>query len=80
MPSTSVYLPEEVAARLKKYSATIGTKTSTNNIIVEALTEYLDKHEGYYQWSEDFLQWGKGEEEIEGIEIERTEWREIDLL
>ncbi len=79
MPSTSVYLPEEVAVRLKKYSATIGTKTSTNNIIVAALTEYLDKHEGNYQWSEDFLKWAEGAEETEGIEIERSEWREIEL-
>ncbi|MGF1541273.1 MAG: hypothetical protein ACFCU5_12615 [Pleurocapsa sp.] len=79
MPSTSVYLPEEVAARLKKYSATIGAKSSTNNIIVAALTEYLDKHERSHQWSDDFLQWAEGKEEIEGIEIERSEWREIDL-
>ena len=79
MPSTSVYLPEEIAARLKKYSAAKGAKTSTNNIIVAALTEYLDKHEGNYHWSEDFLKWAEGEEETEKIEIERTEWREIDL-
>ena len=79
MPSTSVYLSDEIAARLKKHSATMGSKQSTNSIIVAALTEYLDKYEGAYEWSANFLKWGEGDEEAEGIEIERTDWREIEL-
>lgn len=79
MPSTSVYLPDEIAARLKRHSSVMGSQLSTNKIIVEALTEYLDKYEGSYQWSDRFLKWAEGEEEAEGIEIEPTEWREIEL-
>ncbi len=79
MPSTSVYLPDEIAARLKRHSAKIGSEQSTNKIIVDALTEYLDKCEGNYQWSDSFLQWAEGEEETEGIDLERTEWREVEL-
>ena len=79
MPSTSVYLPEEIAIRLKEYSQKLGAKQSTNNIIVAALTEYLNKHQGRYEWSKTFLSWGDGNEEPEGLEIERTDWRDIEL-
>lgn len=78
MSSTSVYLPDELAARLKNYSAKMGKKQSTNSIMVAALIEYLDKHESNTAWSDRFLQW-EGEEETEGIELERTVWREIEL-
>lgn len=76
MPSTSVYLPEEISCRLKKYSDRAGVK-STNSIIVAALSEYLDKHENIRSWSSEFLRWG-GEEE-KGLEIDRTSWREVEL-
>ncbi len=78
MPSTSVYLPEEMSTRLKKYSDKADVKQSTNSIIVAALSEYLDKYESIKQWSTEFLEWG-GEEETEGFEIDRTPWREIEL-
>ena len=77
MSSTSVYLPDEISLRLKKFSDTAGVK-STNSIIVAALSEYLDKHESIRHWSNEFLQWG-GEEEVEGLEIDRADWREIEL-
>lgn len=79
MPSTSVYLPDELAARLKNYSAKMGAEQSTNNIFVAALREYLDKYESNYQWSDRFLKWAEGDEETEGIELERASWREIEL-
>jgi predicted transcriptional regulator len=78
MPSTSVYLPEEMSARLKKYTDQADVQQSTNSIIVAALSEYLDKYENIKQWSTEFLEWG-GEEETEGLEIDRTPWREIKL-
>lgn len=80
MPSTSVYLPEEMSARLKKYSDKADVKQSTNSIIVAALSEYLDKYETIKQWSTEFLEWGgEEEEETEGFEIDRTPWREMEL-
>jgi predicted transcriptional regulator len=93
MPSTSVYLPEEISARLKKYSEKADVKQSTNSIIVAALSEYLDKYESIKEWSTQFLEWGGEEEdampelgsgisavrETEGFEIDRTPWREIEI-
>lgn len=78
MPNTSIHLPDEISARLKKYSNKIGKAQSTNKIIVNALEEYLDKHEGIYEWSDRFLSWS-GEEEADGLELDRSVWREIEL-
>lgn len=78
MPSTSVYLPDSMLARLKQHLDKTGNEKSTNSIIVSALEEYLDRYEDSIQWSDRFLDWG-GEENSAGIELERTAWREIEL-
>ncbi|MEO0926357.1 MAG: hypothetical protein AAFY63_10865 [Cyanobacteria bacterium J06643_13] len=79
MANTSIHLPDEISARLKKYSDKIGKAQSTNKIIVNAIEEYLDRYEGKYEWSDRFLSWSGGEEEADALELDRSVWREIEL-
>ncbi|MEO0686110.1 MAG: hypothetical protein AAFY76_14005 [Cyanobacteria bacterium J06649_11] len=36
------------------------------------------KYEGKYEWRDRFLSWS-GEEEADGLELDRSAWREIEL-
>ena len=75
---TSIYLPDELADRLKKYLEYSKEKDSKNAVITQALDEYLVKQELNIQWSDRFKQW-QGHPQLE-IDRKDDMWGEEDVF
>jgi len=68
---TSVYIPNSVAQRLENF---VGKgDLSRNKIIVEAITEYLDKQEQKQEWSHKIQLWFSQPEEEEELDLHRED-------
>ena len=72
--NTSIYIPKKLARDLDRYLQTHAI-ASKNSVVVEAIAEFLEKHQDA-AWNETIINWeGAGE----GIEIDHTDldWEEF---